>query len=207
MSFSVPSQADFLDFFDRELAPKLLSRAPTFRAVIAEIVKRPAPLIIETGCLRGTDCWAGDGHSTIVYDLLAQATGGHVLSIDLNSSAVAIARSMVSDRVRVIHADSIQMLSQLNVKADLLYLDSYDLDCDFPLPAASHQLSEYCAARRLIAPDTIVFLDDTWKAQGRWCGKGMLLGQYLDNIDAEPVTEGVVQAAWRQCVARVPSRL
>ena len=198
---------DFLDYFDRELAPKLVSRAKTFRAVIAEVLKRPKPLIIETGCVRGLDCWAGDGHSTIVWDLLAQATGGRGISIELSYAAVALARSMVSENVKIIHADSLCMLAQLNSPVDLLYLDSYDLDPDFPLPAAAHQLSEYCAARRLITPQTIVFLDDTWKHEGRWCGKGMLLGQYLDNIDAERVTEGVVQAAWRQCVARVPSRL
>lgn len=195
----------FLDYFDRELAPKLVSRAPTFRAVLAELVERPAPIIIETGCVRGTDGWGGDGHSTVVFDEFAQATGGTVTSVEINEKAVALARSMVSDRVTLIHADSLKMLPQLDQTADLIYLDSYDLDPDFPLPAAAHQLSEYCAVRHLIRPNTIVFSDDTWKEHGRWCGKGMLLGQYFDAIGAELVTEGAAQAAWRECVARKPT--
>jgi SAM-dependent methyltransferase len=199
-SLASPPETDFLAYFDREFAPKLVSRASTFRIVVEALLMRQAPLIIETGCARSFDGWAGDGQSTMVFDWLAQATNGRVISIDISENAIKIARMLTSERVTLIHADSIKMLAGLEDRPHLLYLDSHDLDPDFEWPAASHQLFEFCAAQRLLSPDTLVFSDDTWLEKGKWRGKGKLLCEYLERTGARLIAENGIQAIWQRTV-------
>jgi hypothetical protein len=85
------------------------------------------------------DNWAGDGQSTILFDRYACFhPGSAVFSVDRDPEAAALCRSLVGDRVHVHAGDSLAYLKSLAARpppalefADLLYLDSLDVD---PLP-------------------------------------------------------------------------
>lgn len=164
---------------------RLGHRASTFRAVLERLPSHP--LIVETGCAREADNWAGDGQSTLVFD----AVGARVYSVDSSPVSVAYARSVVSARVTVTLQDSISFLLAFDQHIDLLYLDSLDFDGNKPLISATYHLFEFQAARHCLS-DSILLVDDTSRRNGRWFGKGMLIADLL----GEPFVEGETQAAW-----------
>jgi hypothetical protein len=79
--------------------------------------------------------------------------------------------------------------------ANLLYLDSYDLDPQNPMPSAIHHAMELMAAQRLIGPGTIVCVDD-YGVGPKAGGKGLVLDLYFSAIRAEALYSGY-QKMWR----------
>jgi hypothetical protein len=94
--------AIFWHFFDTEAAPKLMHRADTFRRIFDYLDRLNRPIgIVETGCVRTKDNWLGDGQSTLLFDHYAKNHAGSlVLSVDIDATATALCKSMVSDHVR-----------------------------------------------------------------------------------------------------------
>ena len=132
-------------------------------------------VIVETGCLRQEGNWAGDGQSTLVWDAFVNYQGGTVYSVDLDVRAAALANSLTSDRTRVEANDSVAYLlrlATLGVGADLLYLDSYDIDWANPEPSMQHHEQELEAAWPMLHPGSIVAVDDNRPG----VGKGYLVG-------------------------------
>jgi len=78
--------------------------------------------------------------------------------------------------------------------AALLYLDSFDLDRDNPLPSAIHHAMELTAARPLIGPGTVVCVDD-YCIGGVAGGKGLILDKFFTSIRAEVLHSGY-QKIW-----------
>ena len=83
---------------------------------------------------------------------------------------------------------------------DLLYLDSFDVDFDNPLPSAIHHLKELLAIAPLVSFETLVVVDDSPSSficvpdgenpaqpirPPRIEGKGRLIAEYADQIGAE----------------------
>src|SRR5258706_5914903 len=96
--------SSFMPTFDAVFAPRLAHRAPTFRAVLERLERRPgAPLILETGCARSAEpgASASDGQSTILFDRFVCHHAGHVISVDRDPVASGLAASLVSWRTRV----------------------------------------------------------------------------------------------------------
>ncbi len=93
----------FFEQYDAEWGPQLGLRRESFRFIFQHLAKqRPqGHLIVETGCARQRDNWAGDGQSTFLFDRFAQTHQGEVLSVDLDAQACEYARSIVSPRTRV----------------------------------------------------------------------------------------------------------
>ena len=83
--------------------------------------------LVETGSMRRADNWDGDGQSTRVWDWMALEYGGHVVTCELDQSAIDLARKF-TDRAQYIHGDSVDALREMPNKQniDLLYLDSMD---------------------------------------------------------------------------------
>jgi len=160
----------FWDFFDNEASAKLLHREKTFRKIFEYLDKIPGPInIIETGCVRETNNWGGDGQSTILFDnYISQRDNESICyTVDNNPRSVNACKSLVSSRVSVNLSDSVSFLSNLSKKfieeskkVNFLYLDSYDLDMNYWYPSAAHHLKELLAIIKVLKQDTLVVVDD-----------------------------------------------
>lgn len=187
--------ADFMDFFDREYLPKLGIRAPTFRAVIREMLVRKHKAIVETGCVRKADNWAGDGQSSVIWGRYTQWHTGTYQTMDIDPEACDLTRELVPGAA-VTCGDSLAELARHDSTIDLLYLDSYDVDMNNPHPAALHCLMELVSARKRLVPGSIVFIDDS-PMEGDFVvnGKGKYVAEYFRSLDVPPFTFAY-QTAW-----------
>lgn len=192
----VPGRRGFLrDVFLPCFYPSLGVRKQTFKVLFENLQasEREPVFIVETGTSRfGLKNPAGDGCSTYQFDAFARYSGGKVLSLDIDENAVAAARRIVSAKTTVICQDSLAALADISEKIDCLYLDSFDVDCANPGPAAEHAMKEFLAAEHSLGPGSLVMVDDTpaspefipewWPRSGCvWPnGKGMLLVPYLE---------------------------
>lgn len=186
---------DFMYRFDVAYGPKLGVRAATFRSVLREAVSLQARNVVETGCIRKEDNWAGDGQSTIILNDYAKWHGGNFRSVDMDTNACELARRFAPEAL-VTSGDSVEFLNLHKSPIDLLYLDSFDLDNSDPHPAALHCLFEFCAAMKNLHTGSIVFIDDSQIGNDFVIGgKGKYVAQYFKHLGVEPFTFGY-QAAW-----------
>src|SRR5262249_28141591 len=137
-------------------------------------------------------------------------------SVDIDPEATALCRTLVSDKTQVHTGDSVPFLRQLArrppdgfARADLLYLDSYDVDFDAPHRSALHHMKELVAASPPIGPDTLVVVDDApaeavfiqngneLRLLTEPCvsGKGKYVSDYARSIGLTPVFSAY-QAGW-----------
>lgn len=215
----------FWNFFEAVAEPRLDKRAYTFRQMFEymDLFDRPVAFV-ETGCMRNTDGWMGDGMSTYLFDQYVQHRddGSFCISVDLHPDAVKACQSMVSARTLVHQSDSVKFLANL-VRTfqgegrwiDLLYLDSMDVDFQYWQASAAHHLKELSVCMPRIHKDTLVVVDDspchaslTNKADGsfdiglhelRVGGKGTLIAQVAEAQEANPLFLRY-QVGWTQFV-------
>ena len=160
-------------------------------AAIAELLPEGCH-IIETGTVRHIDNWEGDGQSTIVWDTLATNLGGTVTTIDIDPIGAELVAELELQATTAIVGNSLDVIPTLTGHADLLYLDSFDVDFENPLPAAAHHLSELMAALNLLAPGSLVAVDDNQDDQG----KGSEVAWFLAEHGAVEIVRGYVRV-WR----------
>ena len=209
----------FFEQFDSEWGKLLAHRRDGFRATFDYLAKRrdKGHLIVETGCARWVDNWAGDGQSSILFDRFASESGGQVYSVDIDPAACNYARSKVSPTTTVTTQDSVVFLARLGrelVRAgrfiDLLYLDSFDYDWKNPLPSSVHHLKELCAIAPALNAGTLVVLDDSFRSMSAVrqapnsyalirdngiSGKALYVAEYFEQIGVPPCFEGY-QTGW-----------
>jgi hypothetical protein len=190
----------FDEQFERFFYPRLRDRAEGFATIFRSLPRPPDKLLImETGCLRIPGNWEGDGQSTFMFDALAKSRGGVFFSIDVTMESIETSRRACSSSTNLILGDSVATLHNLGAlidrPANLLYLDSYDLDPQNPMPSAIHHAMELMAAQRLIGPGTIVCVDD-YGVGPKAGGKGLVLDLYFSAIRAEALYSGY-QKMWR----------
>jgi len=209
----------FFEQFNGEWGQLLGLRRHTFRKAFDFLAnKRPSGhLIVETGCARQANNWAGDGQSTYLFDRFASESTGQVFSVDIDPHACAYARSLVSAATTVATEDSVPFLRRLGrdlVKAgrhvDLLYLDSFDCDAANPIPSAVHHLKELCAIMPALGPQTLVMVDDAFRTLQAVCagsadysiiadhgiaGKATYVAQFFRQIGIPIFFEGY-QCGW-----------
>lgn len=210
---------EFWDYFEREARPNLRFRAETFPKIFHYLDRFDRPVgIVETGCLRTPGNWAGDGQSTLLFNKYAESHPQSVVfSVDLDAEAVARCRSVVGETVRIHCGDSVPYLKTLadhpppELKfIDLLYLDSFDVNIDDPLPSAIHHLKELTAIAPLLRSETLVAVDDSPPSfiglvgedksikmlrPPRIGGKGKLIAEYATQIGARTQFTGY-QCGW-----------
>jgi hypothetical protein len=190
----------FEEQFERFFKPRLALRADGFSTLFRSLRQASAqPLILETGTMRIPGNWKGDGQSTFMFDTLVRTTGGLFFSIDVTLESLETARRACSSATNLLFGDSVATLHQLSAlirrPADLLYLDSYDLDPQDPMPSAIHHAMELMAVNTLIGPGTLVCVDD-YCVDSQVGGKGLLLDPYFSRIRAEVLYSGY-QRIWR----------
>jgi hypothetical protein len=200
---------DFWTWFAETAEARLAHRTEGFRKIFSHLDRFDRPVgIVETGCVRQQNNSAGDGQSTILFDRYAEFhRGSAVFSVDRDPAAAALCRSLIGERVHIHVGDSLAYLKSLADHPpagleilDLLYLDSFDVDFDDPLPSAIHHLKELLAIAPLVSSETLVVVDDSpslflgvshegYAVQPirppRIDGKGRLIAEYAVAIGAE----------------------
>ena len=157
----------------------LADRNRTFDTLLRAAASFPNPRIVETGCIRSREDWAGAGNSTYIFGAwLAGRKSGRLTSIDNDANHCAFAREAThlwSERISVECSDSVVWFRQTQQPIDILYLNSLDIEAP---DHAEHGLAEIKAAETKLSEQGIVVYDDTpW--DGGWVGKGALGVPYL----------------------------
>lgn len=131
----------------------------TLSTALSLLGERPA-VIIETG----SSAWGTN--STMLFDSYCYSFGGQCRSVDIRLEPLLTLQSLATSHTKLYCNDSVSFLNELSVennKIDLLYLDSWDVNWDDPMPSAIHGLNEYLAATKNLKPGSLVLIDDTPK--------------------------------------------
>ena len=65
---------------------------------------------------------------------------------------------------------------------DVLYLDSFDVDFNNPVPSSFHHIKELLAIFPKIQKGTLIVVDDNFNGKG----KGQMIKDYMKNIGINP---------------------
>jgi hypothetical protein len=201
-------------WFNAEAAPRLALREVSFRKIFnyLDTLDSSQPMVIvETGCLRTPDNWAGDGQSTLLFDryLKDRAAGGRCYAMDIDPAATAACRGLVGSNIEVLTGDSVMVFREVaeqlrasRSKISLLYLDSFDLDWGNVTPSAVHHLKELVSVYECVSPKTLVVVDDapmeifgspaddggvTLVREPVVSGKGKYVAEYARQVGASPL--------------------
>lgn len=169
------------------IKPRLNKRSKGFQKIFDFLSGLNSPVIIETGTYREENNYEGDGCSTLLFDTFVDYHGGVVVSVDIDPKACQLAKKNTFF-TEVIESDSVEFLSTLEGKVDLLYLDSYNIaDWNNDWAPAAHHLKELFAAKNCIKEGTMIVVDDNVKLpNGRRLGKGRLIYELMESLDIEP---------------------
>ncbi len=130
----------------------------TFKALFQNMKSPKNLVILESGIAsRGTQ-------STYLFNELVRKYGGQFWSVDNDPKLVATHRGNMCPATQLICDDSVAFFKRWtaeNHRADVIYLDSYDLDFYNPEPSGNHGLAEYNALIPAIDKDTLMLIDDT----------------------------------------------
>ena len=168
---------------------KLDRRALAFEFIYHRLASHGRPVrIVETGCARQMDNWAGDGQSTLVWDWILRDLGGTGVSFDIASESVAYASSQVS-RMEVRQLDSVTALRQLEhpESIDLLYLDSFDLTDTIDSPA--HHLAELASVYARLRSGCVIAVDDCVNEE---YGKHRFVSGWMRSMGVQPIVASYV---------------
>ncbi len=128
-------------------------------AIALDLLHQEPAKILETG----SSAWGAD--STRLFAKYVQVFGGNLWSVD-NRSEPKKKLGDLGPRVNLEVQDSVKYIEQLghrytDMRLNLVYLDSMDVDWANALPAAQHGLREWLGVQDLLAPRAVVVIDDT----------------------------------------------
>jgi len=130
----------------------------TFKALFEQMTKMKEPIILETGIASfGTN-------STYLFNEYVRKYGGRFWSVDINKALVDAHKGNMCPATELVCDDSVHFLkewSTQNKVADVIYLDSYDLDFYNYEPSANHGLMEFKVIQPVIKENTLLLIDDT----------------------------------------------
>jgi hypothetical protein len=132
----------------------------TFHELFKQINNRKKLNILESGI-------ASAGiNSTYLFNEYIKKYGGNFWSVDNNKNLVDTHQGNMCPGTKLIHNDSVTFFSEWcnthkGLQADVIYLDSWDLDWYNPHPAAMHGLNEYLSLLPSYNKNTLLLIDDT----------------------------------------------
>lgn len=180
-----------------ELKVRQHCRGEGFDVAFNWLSKTSNPYIVETGSWRndskihGRDF--GDGASTWLFDWYLRFHGGGGVSIDHNQECTTLCQKYCKVIVPIC-GNSLSVLPTLTRRADLLYLDSHDLDWHNDIPAAVHHLKELFASCHIVGPNTLVMIDDNQVSGDSVMGKGRLIHELFADMGIKPLYSGYQMA-------------
>lgn len=180
---------------------------------LALLDERPS-VILETG----SSAWGTN--SSRLFDDYVACFGGELRTVDIRIAPLLGLWRDLGPRSVMVCDDSVRFLRRWveenpGRKADLVYLDSYDLDPASPTPAAVHALRELDAIRPALRDGSLLLVDDTpastdyftgpereavlrfHESTGLVPGKGMLIDVYLRSDPAVAKIHHRYQALYR----------
>jgi hypothetical protein len=149
----------------------------TFRELFRNLTKIKDPIILESGI----SCWGT--HSTHLFNEYVRVYGGRFWSVDINDELVKQRRGDMCPATTLISGDSAQFFqfwAQQNSVANVIYLDSWDVDWYNPHPCAEHGLKEYKALLPVIKENTLLLIDDTPSSPYWLDTRGQLYSDMMD---------------------------
>ena len=184
-----------LDLFMAQYRDRLGKRYATLFEALAWVHGEPDVVIVETGCLRTRDNWAGDGQSTLVFAEYAYHHASTLTSIDIDPTACNVAESLLAETeigqvVKIICNDSVAELSRIGLGIDLLYLDSFDYDARNPEPSQLHHLKEAQTVLPSMNSKSAILIDDCDLPGG---GKGGLAIAHLCQVGGYKIAKSEYQ--------------
>lgn len=185
----------FLQVFDSKYKKRLGKRYNTFRSIFSllEDKRKGFYVIIETGCVRNKNNIEGDGISTLIFDEFLNFYDGVLYTVDISEEHCNVARKNTTNKVVVSCKDSIEYLWNFNVaSADLVYLDSFDLDISNPHPSMIHHFNEFCAILPTLNSGCLVVVDDHVNDD---VGKDKYISDFMGKIGKEKFIDGY-QVGW-----------
>lgn len=182
--------------------PNHVNRASLTRAL--RLLDGNPARILETG----SSAWGTN--SSRLFDHYVRRFGGVFVTIDIRPRAATRLRTDVSPNTAMWVGDSQRVMKELIRRAeapfDFVYLDSFDLDDNDPLPSMLHGFGEFLLLEKLTKAGSIIVIDDTprdWdeyaNVGGRrserfaspWGelmpGKGSLVTRFLDSSRYEMI--------------------
>ena len=151
-----------------------------FDRLLREAAQRfSRPAMVETGCVREEEDFAGAGFSTLLLGMFAAGHGGELISLDRSPRHCEFARETVAclgPGISVIEADSVSWLGAHRSPIDVLYLDSAESEQH---GCAVQTLQEVQAASGCLQAGSIVAFDDTCFAGGGFIGTGAFAVPWL----------------------------
>ncbi len=167
-------------WFDRKYREGLRGRYPTMRTALNLLYLKPRHNIVETGCQRLPNDW-GSGNSTYIFGEFIDQYRGHLTTIDISPDNIEACKKITAEfagRIDYICADSLIILPAMMAPIDFLYLDSFDVpEVGDASAGQRHNWEELKAAERLLAPGSLVLLDDNNMENG---GKTKFTKLYLE---------------------------
>jgi hypothetical protein len=184
------------EHFIKRSTPDHVNRTSILDAI--ELLGERPSLILETG----SSAWGTN--SSRLFDDYVGMFGGEFTTVDIRIAPLLRLWRDLGPRSSIVCDDSVRFLRRWVAenpgrRADLVYLDSYDLDLSSPTAAAVHALLEFDAIRPALREGSLLLIDDTpvsmdffaeparTEAQrfkersGLIPGKGMLVDVYLGN--------------------------
>ena len=137
----------------------------TFKELFKQMINIKEPIILESGIA------SAGTNSTYLFNEYIKKYGGKFWSVDINKQLVDHHSNNMCPASTLVCNDSVSFFKEWvkeNKKADVIYLDSYDLDWDNPHPSAMHGLNEYLALIPALKKNTLLLIDDT-PATPYWC--------------------------------------
>ena len=130
----------------------------TFKKLFEEMKNIKNPIILESGIA------SAGTNSTYLFNEYVRKYGGFFWSVDINKKLVDTHKHNMCPATQLICDDSVSFFNKWTAQhkeANVIYLDSYDLDFYNYSPSANHGLAEYNALRPVIKKNTLMLIDDT----------------------------------------------
>ena len=134
----------------------------TFKELFKNMDGIKNPVILESGIA------SAGTNSTYLFNEYVRKYGGFFWSVDINRDLVLNNMGNMCPATKLVCDDSVNFFTNFvkynnneNFKANIIYLDSYDLDFYNPIPSAEHGLKEYNALLPVCKKDTLLLIDDT----------------------------------------------
>ena len=189
------SMPDWSEYY-ADVKPLLGLRELGFTKIFEYLKTIEDPVIVETGTVRQENNFEGDGCSTVLFDHFVGTQGGTLITVDIDPVACKTAERLTT-YAEVIEADSIEFLSTLDGKVDLLYLDSFNIyNWLDDWKASAHHLKEIFAAKNVIKEGTLIVVDDNLyvpeseDSNNKKLGKGRIIQELMKAIGIPTFVDG-----------------
>lgn len=190
--------APLFDQWQAEFKPLLgnTARWEGFCYLMRDQLEREHPCIVETGTLRNSGNWHGDGQSTRLWDWIAEKKRGFVISVDQDSKACDLAR-YECQHSHIVCQDSISLLRGfLPVAPTLVYLDSIEwgLTREANIDCWMNQVGELAAIWGRLPSGCLIASDDS---QSPDVGKPVLTRRLFEALGIPPEHDSYI-IVWRK---------